>query len=101
MLIDLAAQSRINNNDIIVYKNGKWTTMQKGEFLGNVCQIMNEKEEKLKKENEDLKKEIEGLRNELKQTNETITMFKTAVNEKLKEHHQVLNALTGAKKNEK
>ena len=75
MLIDLAAQSRINNNDIIVYKNGKWTTMQKGEFLGNVCQIMNEKEEKLKKEIELLTdEETETLLENLKGIFKNVTI---------------------------
>lgn len=98
MLIDIAAQSRINNNDIIIFKNGKWTTIQKGEFLGGVCGIIDTKETALKKENESLKAEVARLEKELKETNEVIEQFKVAVNAKLKEHHAVLNALTGAKK---
>lgn len=91
MLIDITGQSRINENDIIVFKNGKWTTVQKGEFLGEVCKIMNEQKKALENENK-------VLTEQLKELNTKFDHFKIGVNEKLKEHHNALKTLTGAKK---
>jgi hypothetical protein len=98
MYIDVQAQSRINNNDIVIFRNGKWTTVHKGIFLGEVMSIMNNKEEQLIKENEVLKKEIEDIKNDLQAKDEQMTTLIEAVNTKLKEYHDVLNTLTGAKK---
>lgn len=98
MYIDVQVQSRINDNDIIIFRDGKWTTVHKGQFLGEVMAIMNKKETHLKKENENLAKEIESLKVEIKKRDEHIAAFEKAINERLKEHHNVLNALTGAKK---
>lgn len=98
MYIDVQAQSRINSNDIVIFRDGKWTTVHKGIFLGEVMSIMNEKEKKLIKENETLKKEIEEIKDELKAKDEQMASLIEAVNTKLKEYHDVLNTLTGAKK---
>jgi hypothetical protein len=97
MLIDVHIQSRINPDDIIVFKNGKWENIHKGEFLGGVCNLIKEKETALKKENEALKEEIKRLEEDLKRTQRCITSFQEAVDGKLEEYHNVLNALTGAK----
>ena len=98
MYIDVQAQSRINHNDIVIFRDGRWTTVHKGIFLGEVMSIMNNKEKKLIKENEALQKEIENIKNELKAKDEQMTTLIEAVNLKLKEYHDVLNTLTGAKK---
>lgn len=98
MLIDVTAKSRLNNDDIIIFKNGHWETIHKGEFLAGVCHSMNHKEKVLKEENRALRDTIAKLEEKLDQTNTNFQHFQDSVNEKLESYHNVLQTLTGARK---
>lgn len=100
MIVDVNVKSRINNDDVIVFRNGKWENVHKGEFLGGTTRMILAKEENLKTEIKILKEENSKLKEELKKRDESLKVFQEAINTKLKEHHNVLQTLTGAKNNQ-
>ena len=76
MIIDIRNKGPLSNNDILIYKDGRWEPIDKLNFLGEMS-----------KQIKTLKKEIEEVNNELE-------AFKDKVNKKLSDYHDILNVLT-------
>lgn len=79
LIIDVNIADGLKHDDVIVYnkKTNQWETTHNDLFFA-----------KIRKENQELKKQIDNL-------SKTIESFKKQVNEKFKEHHDVLNLLKG------
>lgn len=91
MLIDVELKSKLNENDIIVCRNGKWIIESYAKFVNPVVVSFENQVAKLESE-------IEDLKNELKRNEAELCEYKAKVNQKFKEHHEALNALIGDKK---
>lgn len=76
IVLNIECNGSIKEGDTLVYHNGKWVATRKENYLNPLIQ-----------ENIQLKKKLEELQ-------ETITNFKIAVNNVLKEHHEVLRTIT-------
>ncbi len=87
MIIDIDNGGKLTENDIIIYKKGRWTAIRKSEFLTE-C-IAQDKE---------LRTRIDALKNELESYKTEINEYKVKVNEKLKEYHNILQLLTKGEK---
>lgn len=74
-ILELELTKQLENEDVLVYRDGKLINIPKKEYLHEITEMK-----------ELLKAEI--IKNE---------EFKTAVNEKLKTYHNILQVLTDAK----
>ena len=79
LIIDVKLSDGLKNNDVIIYnkKTNQWESTHYDLFVMP-----------LRKENKQLKTEVEELKKKLEE-------FKVQVNEKFKEHHDVLLVLKG------
>ena len=79
LIIDVNVVDGLKQNDVIIYNKRKnqWQTTHFDLFVAP------------------LRKEINALKEELEKTKEEFTSFKKQVNEKFKEHHDVLVILEG------
>lgn len=96
-LIEIEVPSRLNKNDIIIFADGKWVVQSKSEFLAGIHDELKKENDALIKRNIQLKSDIAKTNSRIDDINKDIMLLKTNVNKKLKEHHDVLNALTGGK----
>lgn len=103
--IEAEMPAKLSENDVVCFCDGKWQVMNKVDFLANVYNTMNEKEAKLVLANKNANKRIDFANNDIKATNAKIDELQNQINElkkniniKLKEHHDVLNTLTGGNK---
>lgn len=76
LVLDLKLNKKLEESDIIIFKDGHWIVTTKELFLDNV-----------QKEIRDLEKEIEDFK-------AVFEDYKHKVNEKMKEYHNVLQVLT-------
>lgn len=74
-ILELELTKQLENEDVLVYRDGKLINIPKKEYLHEITEM----------------KEL--LRSEIIKNEE----FKTAVNEKLKTYHNILQVLTDAK----
>lgn len=56
--LDIVVDNKLSDNDIIVYKKGKWRAVLKDDFLGNMAKKDNELENQIK----DLQSQIDELK---------------------------------------
>lgn len=76
VVLDLKINQPLKQNDIIVFNNGIWQTIDKTLFLS------------------DFKKEIENLKDMISLRDTALIEYKQKVNEELQKLHNVLNILT-------
>lgn len=76
IVLNIDCNGAIKENDVIVYRNGRWTAMGQEQYLDNLV------------------KEIIALRTQLSDLQTAHDNFKVAVNKILKDHHEVLQIIT-------
>lgn len=76
IVLDLKTNGAIQENDVIIFLNGKWQVVSKNIFLDETF-----------RQNKELKEELD-------QVKQSIIDMKAKVNEKLEEQHKVLQMLT-------
>ena len=76
IVLDIDIQKKLENEDILVYRNGGWTNIPKHEYLAQ------------------LRNRVVDAENHVNEFNEALETFKAAVNEKLEQHHNILQVLT-------
>lgn len=94
-------ENKVNQNDIIVYRGGKWVVQSKVQFnkdLQNCIDSLNDELAMAKNTIEDLEKDIDGHEAEMKELKENLAAFADGINKKLKEHHDILSVLVGGDK---
>ena len=88
-------------NDVIVYRGGKWCATHRADFFFEVHEEMNEilKKISVEKGRIDVDKEnIAALEAEMENLKASLAEFAEGINTKLKEHHDVLQVLVGGNK---
>lgn len=76
IVLELKTNGAMQENDVIVFLNGKWQVVSKNIFLDEVF------------------KENQALKEELEITKQSIEDMKIKLNKKLEEQHEVLRVLT-------
>ncbi len=76
IVLELKTNGAMQENDVIVFLNGKWQVVSKNIFLNEVF------------------KENQALKEELEITKQSIEDMKIKLNKKLEEQHEVLRVLT-------
>lgn len=76
IVLELKTNGAMQENDVIVFLNGKWQVVSKNIFLDEVF------------------KENQALKEELETTKQSIEDMKIKLNKKLEEQHEVLRVLT-------
>ena len=76
IVLELKTNGAMQENDVIVFLNGKWQVVSKNIFLDEVF------------------KENQALKEELEITKQFIEDMKIKLNKKLEEQHEVLRVLT-------
>ena len=75
-VLDIRINKELENEDILVYRDGIWTNIPKDEYLAT------------------LRNRIIELQNTVDNLNTDIQQFKEKVNQKLEEYHNILQVLT-------
>lgn len=76
MMLDIVVNGKLNNEDIIVYRDNRWINIPKDFYLSSVY------------------KEINNLKTEIEEMNVEMKEYKEKVNKKLEEYHRILQVLT-------
>ncbi len=76
VILDIRTNKELENEDILVYRDGIWTNIPKDEYLAN------------------LRNRIVELQNTIDNLTNDIQQFKERVNNKLQEYHNILQVLT-------
>lgn len=76
IVLDLKTNGAIQENDVIIFLNGKWQVVSKNIFLDETF-----------RQNKEIKEELD-------QVKQSIIDMKAKFNEKLEEQHKVLQILT-------
>lgn len=86
MVIDVKTNGKLLNEDTIVYNKSKncWEARSKEEYFNDFIVVIQK-----------LSKEIKEMEERNKNLIEEMEVFKTKVNQKLKEHHDALSILVG------
>lgn len=94
-------ENKLNQNDIVVYRGGKWVVQSKAQFnkdLQNCIDSLNDELAMAKNTIDDLERDIDAQQAEMAELKENLAAFAEGVNKKLKEHHDILNVLVGGDK---
>lgn len=94
-------ENKINQNDIIVYRGGKWVVQSKAQFnkdLQNCIDSLNDELAMAKNTIDDLENDIAEHEAEMIELKHNLATFAEGINQKLKEHHDILSVLVGGDK---
>lgn len=94
-------EKKLNPNDVIVYRGDKWRVQSKAQFLADLQRELGSTNDCLATANETIEQHrllLAQYNEEMEELKANLAKFADGVNQKLKEHHDVLSVLVGGDK---